>query len=396
MDVSDVINSASDPAFSIDDRARIVEWNDGAEKVLGYTAAEVAGLPCFDVVGAILNSGEPVCTPLCQGLDELGCCLPYAVPSCMVVHKDGHQVPISISTIAFPLASRASEKDNSIAVVFLRPDRPTADLRSPSEQIRIYTLGRFHIVIGDHGIAFNEWERKQSLTLFRLLVANRGHLMHREQLIDVLWPDGDDRQVRERLKVTIYSLRQQLARAGLDGSVIETVGSSYGLKEGPIWIDADAYGRLIAEGAIAEKRGDIDKALSCFEAAVELYRGDYFDDETYADWCAQERERLREMHLELLVRMADLYARQGNYLQAVESCRTALTLEPCREGAHRALMENLARLGQAELAMVQYRRCKRLLEEEFGVEPMAETTHLYERVLAGYNAVSSGQLETAL
>ena len=57
-----------------------------------------------------------------------------------------------------------------------------------------------------------------------------------------------------------------------------------------------------------------------------------------------------------------------------------LSLDPLHEPAHRQLMRLYARTGQRSAALKQYLTCTRLLDEELGVEPLAETTALYQDI----------------
>ncbi len=46
-------------AFVVDERRRVVFWNDGAARLLGYAAEEAAGLRCCDIVGgSAANSAD--------------------------------------------------------------------------------------------------------------------------------------------------------------------------------------------------------------------------------------------------------------------------------------------------------------------------------------------------
>ena len=66
--------------------------------------------------------------------------------------------------------------------------------------------------------------------------------------------------------------------------------------------------------------------------------------------------------------------------------RRQVELEPWRESAHRQWMRALALSGQRSAALAQYEACRRILAEELGVEPEAETTALYERIRGGIEA----------
>ncbi len=165
--------------------------------------------------------------------------------------------------------------------------------------------------------------------------------------------------------------------------VVETAGEAYLLRREAVWLDAEAFERCIAEGSAQQRRRRWDEALHCYREAQRLYRGDYMEEDVHADWCAEERERLREVHLEMLASLAECHAERGHYAEAVSVCRTALVNDPCREGIHRALMEYLVCLGHTDSAVAQYRHCQSVLAQELGVEPMAETRRLYRQIIAG-------------
>jgi DNA-binding SARP family transcriptional activator len=105
------------------------------------------------------------------------------------------------------------------------------------------------------------------------------------------------------------------------------------------------------------------------------------EEDIYADWCAEQRERLREIDLEMLAGMAECYAERDRYAEAARVCRSALVRDPYREGFHRALMRYLIHLGHADSAVAQYHHCERVLAQELGVEPMPETQSLYRQIL---------------
>ena len=57
-----------------------------------------------------------------------------------------------------------------------------------------------------------------------------------------------------------------------------------------------------------------------------------------------------------------------------------MALDPLREEAHRQVMRLCAWSDQRNAALHQYRECVRILEQELGVAPLAETTELYEAI----------------
>jgi tetratricopeptide (TPR) repeat protein len=67
--------------------------------------------------------------------------------------------------------------------------------------------------------------------------------------------------------------------------------------------------------------------------------------------------------------------------RAISLAQRWLALDPLHEAAHVQLIRLYAVSGQRSLALRQYHECVRILEQELGVPPLAETTAMYQRVL---------------
>lgn len=385
-----LVECASDAAVAIDAKRRVVGWNRGAEQLLGYTADEVLGRRCADVLQAVLPGGEPLCVPDCElfrcFLDNHAC----GVPACRIRRKNGEWVNVGMSSLVMPSSLREAP-DGVVAVELLREKDQSHVRAKPQGALQIFTLGGFGLTASGCTVPVEKWKRKQAVKLLKYLVTQLDRPVHRERILDCLWPDVDEERAWGRLKVTVYYLRNQLRATGIGGDVVRTVGDAYLLRRDVVWVDAEIFEKLVNEGRTLQDRRQWDEALRCYDEALSLYRGDYLEQDVFADWCAEERERLREICLEALARKAECHAQTGHFAQAVQVCRKALVRDPCRENLHVALMEYLWRSGQVDRALAQYRHCEAVLGREFGVEPMPETQRLYLQIMDG----SSSHLQPA-
>ncbi len=379
-----LVDLCSAAAFAIDGNLRIVAWNAPLECLLGYSREEVLGRNCYDVLQARLPNGESLCTPDCEGKHCFEHCTPIAVPACLARCKGDAWVKASLSTLVSPVALGNSSASEAVAIVFLHQREETASLNCGNDRLRVYTLGQFGLSVKGCSLPTIRWHRKQALTLLKILVTHGGGTLHRNQLIEWLWPGADERRGCQRLKVTTYFLRERLREAGLRGDSVLVSGASYSLKRETVWLDWKAFMDFFREGKLFEQKGHLKAALSHFEKAKRLYAGDYLPEDRYADWCAETREYLREVYLDLLGHLVHGYLEGGDNERAVEICRLGLAYEPYREGFHRALMVCLARLGQHDLAVAHYRRCREMLEAELGVEPAPETERVYRELSAAH------------
>ena len=387
--VSDLAEFASDAAFAIDADAKIVAWNALAQRLLGYTPSEAIGRHCGDVLQATLPGGEPLCHADCDVFRCFRDCRPYGVPGCRLRRRDGEYVPASIASVVTSERTRSLYADNVMALVFIH-DEATATPVPQHHMLQVFTLGGFGIVAAGRSIDIAKWKRKQAVTLLKYLITQLDRPMHRERLIDCLWPDVDQRRGSGRLKVTMYYLRRELRGNGMSDEVVKTVGNSYLLRRDVVWVDVDVFERLVTEGRALQGQAEWSDALDRYVEAQRLYRGDYLEEETFADWCAEERERLRELYLEMLARTAECHAELGQYVEVVQVYRKALVFDPCRESFHCLLMEYLVKYGRPDLARAQYRHCQQVLDREFGTQPLPETRRLYQQILNGGDSARAG------
>ncbi|MCB0122495.1 MAG: hypothetical protein KDE58_09645, partial [Caldilineaceae bacterium] len=129
--------------------------------------------------------------------------------------------------------------------------------------------------------------------------------------------------------------------------------------------------------------------LVALQRAVALYRGEFLagfhlnGTNLFEEWLLQQREQLHLFVLRALEILMERSLAEGNYPIGLDAGHQLLTMEPWAETAHRQLMLLFALNGQRGRALQQYKTCCRLLADELGVEPMAETTALYRQIQAG-------------
>lgn len=379
----DLVAYASDPAFAVDSDMRVIGWNPGAEQLLGYSTAEAMGQKCSAILQAFYPTGEPLCSVLCEGRSCMAIGDKWGITTCRLRHKSGKMVTAGISTLVLPTEAREETNGDGVAVVFLRGADGSANDVATTLPLRIFTLGQFGLAVGGAGLEVESWKRKQAAVVLKCLASQLGRPLHRERLIEWLWPEAEMERGWERLKVTISYLRAKLRAGGAMKDTIETVGQSYLLRRDAVWLDCDIFGSLVVAGWGLLKAGNRGEARARFEEAQSLYRGDYLEDEPYAEWCAEERVRLHEMYLELLAGLAKCYAEDGLFLEASQICRTALMNDPCRESFLRALLENLANMGRPDAAEAQFTAWRRNLDKEYGLQPTRDTLQVYKRLIGG-------------
>jgi tetratricopeptide (TPR) repeat protein len=107
------------------------------------------------------------------------------------------------------------------------------------------------------------------------------------------------------------------------------------------------------------------------------------DSALFEEWRILKREQVQRRALDLLTRLVAGYERRGEYERALAHAWRKVDLEPWDEPARRQVMRLLARCGRRAEALAQYEACYKVLADELGVEPEAETTQLAQRIREG-------------
>jgi predicted ATPase/DNA-binding SARP family transcriptional activator/DNA-binding CsgD family transcriptional regulator len=243
--------------------------------------------------------------------------------------------------------------------------------------VRVQLLGGFRVSVGPRTIEPSEWRLKKAAALVKLLALAPDHRLHREQAIELLWPDSGRSTASNNLRQTLHAARRALAPDPTSGPrYLRSAGESIVLcPEGVLWVDTEAF-----EGAVAAARRTREPAA--YRAAVELYGGDLLPEDRYEPWAEGKREGLRATYLELLLGLAGLYEEGGEYGRGVEILQRAVAEEPTDEEAHAGLMRLYALSGRRARALAQYGRLRESLARGLGTEPGAAIDRLREEISA--------------
>lgn len=227
-----------------------------------------------------------------------------------------------------------------------------------SERAHIRLLGRFAVDVGGRVVRDDAWRHRRGADLVKLLALQPNHRLHREQVMDALWPDLSPEQAAANLRKSIHYARRALG----EEDTVATGGGVVALwPEGELTTDVDAF-----ERAARRASGSADGEAAAL--AAELYAGELLPDQPYEGWLIEPRERLRRLYADVL-RSAARWER-------------LLEVDPTNEEAHRALIRAHFEAGARQAAMRQFERLRRALQDELGVSPDETSVALYQQVLS--------------
>jgi DNA-binding SARP family transcriptional activator len=251
---------------------------------------------------------------------------------------------------------------------------------SPPLSLEIHLLGPFRVLVGGAPLGEGRWPRRKPELLLKLLALQPHQRLHREQLMELLWPDLDAAAAANNLHKAIHLARHALEPglgSGAESHFIVTRGQQVGLcAPGGLWVDAAEFERAAAEAIRGEDAG------AC-EAALALYGGDLLAEDLYEDWAAARREQLRTQYQELLAKLAGLYEARGEHRRGIESLKELIAGDPSNEEAQRRLMRLYALAGDKHQALRQYQLCREALRKELDAEPERATQDLRRQIISG-------------
>jgi len=229
-------------------------------------------------------------------------------------------------------------------------------------QITVTMLGRFAVTVAGVPVPETRWQRRQAAALVKVLALAPGRRLHREQVMDLLWPQDTIAEAAPKLHKAAHYARRAL---GVPGAVVLRGESILLCPGASVTVDAACFEEL-ARHAL----GAADAAAA--REALARYGGELLPADRYEEWAEAHRDRLRRYQLDLL-------RLDGRWAAVAE-------LDPGDERAHLALMRQHATRGDRHAALRQFDRLDRAVRQELGVAPGREASALRDRLLGGYDA----------
>ncbi|RMI28756.1 BTAD domain-containing putative transcriptional regulator [Streptomyces triticirhizae] len=213
--------------------------------------------------------------------------------------------------------------------------------------------------------------------LLGVLLARAGQVVPADVLVDALWGERADERAGQRLHLQVHRLR-----GFLDGPErLSRVENGYRLRVDEGELDAERFESLVAR-AVGLVEREPARAVETLRAALALWRGAPFADSDVPELCAWA-DRLAERRL---VAWETLYRAElacGAGAELVDGLEELARAHPLRERLTELLVTALHRAGRRDEALAAYRRARRCLADELGLEPGAELREVVARVRSG-------------
>jgi len=249
--------------------------------------------------------------------------------------------------------------------------------------LSIHLFGSPQLAIDDNAIKLT---RRKSRALVYYLAAHAQPLT-RDHLLAFFWADTPRASAQQVLRTTLHGLRQSLGASLIvkEDSVALAPETQVDAREFERTLTARQSEALRPFGA----QGDgIESDPQHLTSILDLYTDDFLadvslpDTPAFDDWVRVQREHYRRLAVRGLTALSRLHEAAQDYTAALASLDRALAFDPLQEDLQREAMRLLYLAGDRPAAIRRYDQLRKLLDDEMGMPPMAETRKLYDAILS--------------
>jgi predicted ATPase/DNA-binding SARP family transcriptional activator len=243
--------------------------------------------------------------------------------------------------------------------------------------VRIRLLGGFAVEVGGRDVAGRPWRLRKSRTLVKVLALAPEQRMHRDQLLELLWPDRRASAAANNLHQALHVARRELVEPHRDEAVLVLRDGLVLLHgDGSVATDVRRFRELAAHAWATRTLDDL-------AVAIGAYTGELLPEDRFEEWTSAPRDDLCHVFCDLSVAHAVECARLGSVGGAFESLRRVFEADPLHEPAAREHMRLLAEQGRRSRALALYEQLRHDLAETYGTDPDPESRRLYRDLLTG-------------
>jgi DNA-binding SARP family transcriptional activator len=209
-------------------------------------------------------------------------------------------------------------------------------------------------LLGTPTLESQRLERKTAAVLAYLALEGQ---THKYKLAGWLWPDSGETAARNNMRQLLRRLRVAAGEVVLGEDLIELHSD----------VDVD----------VQHLSSFQNPSLELLKRDEDLLAGlEYDDAPDFDEWLLGVREELKSQRSRAAQVEADHLEKNGQLQQALEFAQFRIKLEVLSEEAYRQVARLQYLLGDRGAALITLERCRTVLREELGVEPLPETLEL--------------------
>lgn len=241
--------------------------------------------------------------------------------------------------------------------------------------INVECLGAFRIRVGGEVVSQERWVSAKARDLLAYFITFRGERIPAERVFDAIW--GEKGSSRTAFHTALSRLRNALRHGENSLRFILVETGEYWLDSAHFRIDVDEFNNAVLN---ARSSTDAQAAVTWYERAVDLYKGEYLQN-LYYEWVFAERRSLARNYLGSLQELIGYYASSPEPRPALRYFEMALQIDNLNEDLYCHAMRAYAAMGDRTNLVNLYNELKELIRLELDSQPLSRTTNLFNQLL---------------
>jgi two-component SAPR family response regulator len=226
--------------------------------------------------------------------------------------------------------------------------------------LRAFGFGVPRVVMDSHQVTDVEWRSRKAKELFFYLLCNKRQL-HKEELVEAIWPETSVNMSASALKTSIYRLRQALFY-----ECVSAQDAGYRINPAvTVQFDVEEFQEHLRLASEADRSNG--NRAEHLRNAITLYDGPFLNG-FYSEWCQRLRNDLEMKFHTALMDLAEYHAIRGDHLQSAELLDKLLKSDPYNEEAQCRIVENYIDADEPLIALQHLKGYARVCREELGIE----------------------------
>jgi DNA-binding SARP family transcriptional activator len=215
-----------------------------------------------------------------------------------------------------------------------------------------------------------------------LLVLRNNQTVPTDALIDEVWGERPPASALATMQTYVYKLRMTMwPDLPQHRTPLQKRPSGYALEIQPDSVDLHHFTVALERGSAELRNGDATAAADTLRRGLDLWRGPLLADVPVGDLLTAYAARLEEQRLVALEQRIEADLRLGRYQDLISELKHLVWVHPLHEAFYSQLLVALYRCDRRGEALEVYRRLRKTLIDELGLDPSPFTQQIQQWIL---------------
>lgn len=237
------------------------------------------------------------------------------------------------------------------------------------ENVQIKVFDKLTVTLGDAPL---KWQRTKAREIFAYLLMHHGSYIHKEKIVENLWPDHETEKALQILQTSICKIRN------LFSSIKNIVKLDYSNNSYCLLVTEGECDYFQVEKALSSYKKDDPSTYASVEKASILFGGGFLAEEGYL-WSMEKDQQLREDMLIILKEIMKTYIDKGHKDEIIRLLKSITRLAPFEENLNYMLMKIYEDTKNNIAAFKHYHWLEKTLREEYDTVPSERIKVIYQR-----------------